>query len=60
MIINEKRCSRNTGKLAFDSPWKVGIYYGTAHKLDFKNCYATFVITCFIESRILPYVYSHC
>ena len=27
-------------------------------KLFFKNCYATFVATCFLESRILWYVNS--
>ena len=29
MILNEKWCSRNTLKLAFDCPWKAGIYCGT-------------------------------
>ena len=58
IILNEKQCSSNTLKVAFDFLWKVGICYGTTTNCYSKKWYATFEKTYSFDSRIFSYVYS--
>lgn len=53
MILNEKRCSGNRLKLAFDCPWKAGFYCRTTTNIFFSK---TAVIHLKQLSRIALFV----